>query len=77
MAIGIEPQTMPEARLPREVFIGHTLQVVGEPVVGFSQLPEDIRERSVSLLLSHLRIEGIDAAIPGVSWWPASGEDQR
>jgi len=77
MAVGIEPQTMPEARLPRELLFGHALQVVDEPAVGFIQLPQDIGERHFSFLFSRLRIEGIDAAVPGVSWWPASGEDQR
>jgi hypothetical protein len=59
------------------VLFGHALQVVDELVVGFIQLPQDIGEFHVSILFRHLGIEGIDAAIPGVSWWPASGEDQR
>jgi len=77
MAVGIEPQTMPEARLPREVLFGYALEVVDEPMVRFLQLPQDIGERHVSLLFRHLRIEGIDAASLDVSWWPASVEDQR
>ena len=32
MTVGIEPQTMLEARLRREVLFGHALQVVDKPV---------------------------------------------
>ena len=77
MAVGVEPQTMPKARLTREVLFGHALEVVDEQAVGFIQLPLDIGERHVSFLFRHLRIEGIDAAKLDVSWWLASGEDQR
>jgi hypothetical protein len=77
MAVGIEPQTMPEARLTREVLFGHALEIVDEPEVGFIQLPLDIGERRVSFPFRHLRIEGIDAAKLDVSWWLASSEDQR
>ena len=38
MAVGIEPQTMAEARLLREVLFGHALEVVEEPTVRFLQL---------------------------------------
>ena len=77
MAVGIEPQTMPEGRLLREVCFGHTLEVVEEPPVRFLQLSQDLRERQVSFLFRHLRIEGIDAAKLDVARWPASGEDER
>ncbi len=31
MPVGIEPETIAEARLPREVLFGHAVQVVKEP----------------------------------------------
>ena len=77
MAVGIEPETMPEARLTCEVLYWHALQVVDEPAMGFIQLPQDFGERRFAFLFRHLCIEGIDAAILNVSWWSASGEDQR
>ena len=61
MAVGVEPQTMPEGRLPREVLFGHALQVVDEPVVRFIQLPQDIGEFHGSILLGHL---GLKASMP-------------
>src|SRR5690349_20508745 len=76
MAVGIEPQTMPEARLPREVFFRHALEVIDKPAMCFIQLPQNIGKRHSSFLFRHLRIEGIDAAILDVSWWPTSIEDQ-
>ncbi len=76
MAVGVEPQTMPKARLTREVLFGHALEVVDEQAVGFIQLPLDIGERLVSFLFRHLSIEGIDAAVLDVSWWLAFSEDQ-
>jgi len=77
MAVGIEPQTMAEARFLDEVLVGHAVQVVEEPTVRFLQLPQDLGERQVPFLFRHLRIEGIDAAGLDVSRWSASSEDQR
>ena len=77
MAVGIDPEAMPEACLPREVLFGHALDVVDESVVRFIQLPQDIGERKAPFLVRHLRIEGIDAAVLDVSWWPASCDDER
>ncbi len=68
---------MPEGRLPREVFFGHALDVVDESAVRFIQLLQYIGERKASFLFSYLCIEGIDAAVLGVSRWPASGDDER
>ena len=76
MAVGIEPQTVPEARLPREMLFGHALEVVDEPAVRFIQLPQDIGERRVWFLFRHPRIAGSDAAKLDVSWWLAAGSDQ-
>ena len=45
MAVGIEPQTMAEARLPREVLFGHASDVVEEPMVRFIQLRQHIGEQ--------------------------------
>ncbi len=53
MAVGVEPQTMPKARLTRKVLFGHALEVVDEQAVGFIQLPLDIGERLVSFLFRH------------------------
>jgi hypothetical protein len=47
MAVGIEPQTVAEARLPHEVLFGHTLEIVEEPAVRFLQLSQDLGERQV------------------------------
>jgi hypothetical protein len=77
MAVGIEPETMTEASLPREVLIGHAVQIVEEPTVRFLQLPQDFGGRHVPFLFRHLRIEGIDAAELDISRWSASGEDER
>ena len=77
MAVCIEPEAMPEARLPRVVLFGHASDVVEESAVRFIQLPLDVRERKAPLLFRHLRIEGIDAAVPAVSWRLASCEDER
>src|SRR5690348_12359747 len=77
MAVGIEPEAMPEACLPREVLFGHTLDVVDESAVRFIQLSQDLGERKAPFLFRHLCIEGIDAAVLNVSWWPTSGEDER
>ena len=77
MAVGIEPEAMPEARLPREMLFGHASNVVEEPAVRFIQLPQDVGERKAPFLFRHLCIEGIDAAILDVSRWSASCEDER
>ena len=77
MAVGIEPEAMPEARLPREGLFGHASDVVEESAVRFIQLPQDVRERKAPFLFRHLRIEGIDAAVLDVSRWPASCDDER
>ena len=77
MAVGIEPEAMPEARLPREVLFGHASDVVDEPAVRFIQLPQDLGKRQAPFLFRHLRIEGIDAAVLHVSRWPASCDNER
>lgn len=77
MAVGIEPQSMAEARLPREVLFGHAVQVVEEPTVRFLQLSQHVGERHVPFLFRHLRVESIDAAGLAVSRWPTSCEDER
>lgn len=63
---------MPEARLPREILLRHALDIVDEPVVCFIQLPQYVGERKAAFLFRHLRVEAIDAAVPGVSRWLAS-----
>ena len=68
---------MPEARLPRVVLFGHAANVVDESAVRFVQLPQYVGERKAPFLFSHLRIEGIDAAVLDVSRWPASCDDER
>src|SRR6266705_1912551 len=77
MAVGIEPEAMPEARLPCEVLFGHASNVVDESAVRFIQLPQYIRERKAPFLFRHLRIEGINAAVLDLSWGPASCDDER
>ena len=77
MAVGIEPQAMAERGLPREVLVGHAVQVVEEPTVRFLQLPQDCGERQAPFLFRHLCIEGIDATVLGISRWSAPCEDQR
>src|SRR5258708_27067894 len=77
MAVGIEPQTMAEARFLGKVLFGHAVQVVEEPTVHFLQLPQDFGERHLSFLFRHLCIEGIDAARLDISRRSASAEDQR
>ena len=77
MAVGIEPQSMPEGRLPGEVLFGHALEVVDEPAVRFVQLPQDIGERYVSFLFRHLRIESIEAAVLDVSRGLLPVDDER
>ena len=68
---------MPETRLPREVLFGYALDVVDEAVVRLIQLLQYLVEHQVSFLFSHLRIEGVDAAVLNVSRWPASCDDER
>jgi hypothetical protein len=63
MAVCIEPEATPEARLPREMLFGHALDVVDEPAVGFIQLPQYVGERKPLFLFRHLSIEGIDATV--------------
>ena len=77
MAVCIEPEAMPEARLLCEVLFGHASDVVDESAVRFIQLPQNVGERKAPFLFRHLRIEGIDASVPGVSRWPASCDDER
>jgi hypothetical protein len=77
MAVGIEPQAMPEARFLSKMLFGHAVQVVEEPTVHFLQVPQDLEERQVPFLFRHLRIEGIDAAELDVSRRSASGENER
>src|SRR5262249_52125495 len=77
MAVGIEPEAMPEARLPRKVLFGYTSEVVEEAAVRFIQLPHNVRERKALFLFRHLRIEGIDAAILDITWRLASRENER
>ena len=70
-------EAMPEARLPLEVLFGHASDVVDESAVRFIQLPQYVGERKAPFLFRHLCIEGIDAPVLGVSWWPAPGKDER
>src|SRR5215208_37368 len=63
MAVGIEPQATSEARLPRELVFGHTLDEVDEPPVGVVLLRQDIGERHVSFPLGHHGIERVDATV--------------
>ena len=78
MAVGIEPEAMPEGCFPRELFFGYTLEVVDEPAVGFIQFPQYLGERKTPFQFRHLSIEGIDASIlyrvPG---WLSSLHDKR
>src|SRR5438067_11659102 len=70
MAVGIEPQAMPEARLPRALLFGYASEVVREAAMGLIHLPEYLREREASFLLGLPRVEGINTAvrcIPGGS----------
>jgi hypothetical protein len=77
MAVGIEPEAMSEARLPRELLFGHALDVIDESAVRLIQLPQNVGEGKAPFLFRHLRIEGIDAAGQAVSRWPTSCDDER
>ena len=77
MAVGIEPEAMSEARLPRELLFGHALDVVDESAVRIIQLPQNVGEGKTPFLFRHLRIESIDAAGLAVSRWPTSCDDER
>ena len=44
MAVGIEAQAAPEARLPRKLFVWCTLKIGDEPPVGFDMLLQHIRK---------------------------------
>src|SRR5258708_20274124 len=67
MAVGIEPEAMPETRLPREVLFGYASDVVDESAVRFIQLLQDVGERKVPFLFRHLRIEGLNAPVLALS----------
>src|SRR5438045_3777196 len=77
MAVRIEPQPMPEARLPRELLFGHASNVVNQPGMGLVQLPQYFGEREASFLLGPLRVEGINAAVRYIPWRCPSLDDER
>jgi hypothetical protein len=78
MAVCIEPEATAEARLPRDLLLGRTLDVVDEPAVGFILLSQYVGEREVAFLFRHSGIEGIDAAVRyGVPRWPVPVDDER
>ena len=77
MAIGIEPEAMPEACLSREVLFRHALNVADESAVRFIQLAQDLGERKAPFLFYHLRIESIEAAVLNVSRWLLPVDDER
>ena len=78
MAVCIEPQATPEARLPRELLFGRALDIIDEPAVGVVSLPQHFGKRQVPLLLRHLGVEGIDAAVrDGIPRWLPAVEDER
>ena len=77
MAVGIEPEAMAKACLSYEVFFRHALKIADESAVRFIQLVQDLGERKAPFLFYHLRIETIDAAIPGVSRWLLPPADER
>jgi len=77
MAVCIEPEAMPEARLPREVLFGHASDVVDELAVRFIQVLQYLGERNSPFLFRHLLVESIDTAVLDVSRWPASCDDER
>ena len=78
MTVCIEPQAMPEARLPRELLFRRALDVVDKPAVGVCLLLQHLGNRRVTLLLCHLGVEGIDAAVGDrIPRWLPAIEDER
>src|SRR5947209_20078511 len=77
MAIGIEPEAMPEACLSREVLFRHALNVADELAVRLIQLAQDLGERKAPFLCSHLRIESVEATVLDVSRWLLPVDDER
>jgi len=77
MAVGIEPEAMPEACLLREVLFGHARNVVDELAMGFIESLQYVGECKIPFLFRHLGIKGIEAAVLGVAGWPASCNDER
>src|SRR5258708_39314122 len=75
MAVGIEPEAMPEARLPREVLFGHASDAVDESAERFLHIPQDLGDRHAPFLFRPLPIEGVDAAVLYVSPSPASWDN--
>src|SRR5437899_6611705 len=65
VAVRVEPEAATEARIAVICF-GRAPDEVDEVAVSVFQLPQHLRERKASLLLRHLRVEGVDAAIPHV-----------
>ena len=63
MAVRIKPQATTEARFPDKLVSWRTPNEVDEPAVGIVLLLQDLRERQVPLLLRHLGVESIDAAL--------------
>ena len=77
MAVCIEPEAMPEARLPCEVLFGHAPDVVDESAVRFIQLLHYVGEPKAPFLFRHLRVESINTAVLDVSRGHASCDDER
>src|SRR5258708_5515032 len=77
MAVGIEPEAMPEACLSREVLFRHALNVADESAVRFIQLAQDLGERKAPFLFYHLRIESVEATVLNVSRWLLPVDDER
>src|SRR5260221_4546817 len=77
MAVGSEPEAMPEACLSSEVLFRHALNVADESTVRFIQLAQDLGERKAPFLFYHLGIESIEAAVLDVSRWLLPVDDER
>jgi hypothetical protein len=78
MAVGIEPETMPERCFLDELGFRYALEVVDELAVGFIQLPQHLGEGKAPFLFRHLGVEGIDAAVlDRVPGWLAPLHDER
>jgi hypothetical protein len=63
MAIGIQPESSPKARLLRHLLLGRALEVGDQPAVTLFKLPQYIGERKVPFQFRHLGVEGINAAV--------------
>lgn len=77
VTVRVEPQAPTEASVANQLVAGRALDQFYEAPVSFVQELSYVCKRKVALLLCHLSVERVDAAVGCVPRWPASSKNYR